>query len=80
LTPPDPELKGGRFQVFAFKRILHRYTEAATLKPIGAHTALLPEASDAGSNAAFIADDASGDVAFPHGGAVHVASTRPIAA
>jgi hypothetical protein len=36
-------------------------------KPIGYHTALLAEASDAGTNAAFIVDGHSGDTAFPHG-------------
>jgi hypothetical protein len=40
---------------------------AATLKPLGWHSALLAEASDAGTAAALIADGASGDVAFPHG-------------
>lgn len=40
---------------------------AAVLKPIGAHTALLAEASDAGDNFDLVKDGHSGDVEFPFG-------------
>ena len=42
-------------------------TDAAELKPLGAHTALLAEASDAGSFIEMRHDGGSGDTAFPHG-------------
>ena len=42
-------------------------TDAAELKPLGAHTALLAEASDAGSFTEMRHDGGSGDTAFPHG-------------
>lgn len=37
------------------------------MQPIGGHTGLIPEASDAGSNPAFLVDGQSGDTDFPHG-------------
>ena len=40
-------------------------TDAAELKPLGAHTALLAEASDAGSFTEMRHDGGSGDTAFP---------------
>lgn len=42
-------------------------TDTADLKPLGYHTALIAEASDARSSTSLLVDGASGDTDFPHG-------------
>lgn len=42
-------------------------TDLDNLHTIGAHTALIPEASDASVSGANVADGESGDTDFPHG-------------
>ena len=42
-------------------------TDTAALQPLGYHTALIAEASDARSSTSLLVDGASGDTDFPHG-------------
>ena len=42
-------------------------SDTADLKPLGYHTALIAEASDARSSTSLLVDGASGDTDFPHG-------------